>query len=287
MIEQSNYAEEVKERLLQELVSMKKQSVFSLIFAIICVIVMVFLLFKLRESNRNLNRAREKVAQQNDSLEARNVAITNLKNELDAWRMSLLEVDSIPASVANPAPIIVPEEVALANGPEPIIERPTLPPTIRRYSANRVPAGSDNPMAQNETGAASVQMPEETRVIYQPPIQQYSLKKEESISNTPFFGYIIYIQDAKKREASTDLQEMLKAQGAIVPAIQSRNLPARFGTSIKYFHQQDEKNAQGVKNLLLGILRKNKIDATEKDIPVTYVFNAKVSLGQLEVWVGN
>ena len=288
MIEESNYDKEVKERLLQELASMKKQSVFSLLFAIICVIVMVFLLFKLRESNRNLNHAREKVAQQNDSLEARNVAITNLKNELDAWRMSLLEVDSIPASVANPEPIMVPEEVAIANGPEPIIERPTtLPPRIRRYRASRTPANGDYSVAQSETGTASDQMQQEVRVSYQAQAQQYTLKKEEAISKTPFFGYIIYIQDARKRDASADLQEILKEKGAIVPAIQSQNLPARFRTSIKYFHQQDEKNAQGVKKLLLGILRKNKIDVAEKDVPVIYIANAKVSLGQLEVWIGN
>ncbi len=275
-----NYSEEVRQNLLKEIASMKKQSVFSLVFAIICVIVMVYLFFRLRESNRKLIQAKAKLAQQNLVLEEQKLTLTNFKNELDAWRMSLLKVDSLPQESTVPEPIIVPEEVATI--PEPVLERPTISVRTRRP-----PTRANDPLPDNSASSPPEVSQEEAlrpMIVYQ--TQRYDLRQQQSASKSLCFGYIIYIQDARKGEVSADLQKTLKEEGAIVPAIQSKNLPARFGTSIKYFHQEDEKSAQWVKKLLLDLLKKNGVRLA-KDIPVIYVSNAKVSLGQLEVWIGN
>ncbi|MFB9294536.1 hypothetical protein [Persicitalea jodogahamensis] len=291
MIENPDYSDEVKGRLLHELASMKKQSVFSLLFAIICVVVMVFLFYKLRESNRELTRAKEKLARQNDLLEDQKVVLTNFKNELDAWRMSLLEVDSIPIQL-EPEVVMMPGEAAMPAGAEPVLERPTMPvqsnkPRVRSPQTSGPVQSEDNdPWVQGSLPQA-VQQPSEPMVAQQAQTQHYELKKQGSASRSICFGYIIYIQDAKAREASKELQKMLKEKGAIVPAIQSRNLPRSFRTSIKYFHQEDERAAQWVSKILRGILKERGVNVRTTDIPVTYVSNAKVSLGQLEVWVGN
>ena len=288
MTDDPNYSEEVRQNLLREIASMKRQSVFSLIFAILCVIVMVYLFFRLRESNRELTQAKEKLAEQNLTLEEQKLALTNFKNELDAWRMSLLEVDSLPDELAQPEPIMLPEDVALAA--EPVLARPTIPKRARRNLPRR-PQTSGGSVAETDQAGASapavVQAAPEPMVMYQTQAQHYDLNKQQSTAKSLCFGYIIYIQDAKKGEVSTDLQKLLKEKGAIVPAIQSKNLPARYRTTIKYFHPQDEKSAQWVRKLLLDTLKKNRISMAEADVPVTYVANAKVSLGQLEVWIGN
>lgn len=289
MIEELNYDEEMKEQLLQEVTSMKKQSVLFLSFAFIGLIAIAFLIIKLRETNTDLSNAKKKVAQQNDSLEFQNEKITKLKNELDDWRISMLKLDSIPAPV-EPEAIVVLDEVAIDVAPGPIIKKPTLPVWGKKFPAKPPHIGGKSQAKQVEAQAspsAAIQAPPKPLIVMQAQTKHYAQKKHEGVSKTPLFGYIIYIQDAEKGEASTDLQKILKEKGAIVPAIQSQNLPAEFRTSIKYFHQQDGRNAQGVKELMLRILRKNKIVVTDKDIPVTYVANAKVSLGQLEVWIGN
>lgn len=284
---------------------MKKQSVYFLLFAFIGLIVMVILFFDLQERKRSetaakeaLAEAQKELARQYVLLEIQEKSATETKNELDSWRMSLLEVDSIPAAVM-PEVIVLPEEVATAVAPEPAIGRPTIfiennsrliNSRVREViedlhrnvevemQTSGVPTELDQ--AQNPTTAA-VQVPFEP-MIYRTKTQHYGLR-EESVSKSICFGYIIYIQDAKTREASIELQKMLKEKGAIVPAIQSKNLPRNFATSIKYFHKEDERAAQWVKEVLPNILKKQGADA----IPVTYIANAKVSLGQLEVWIGN
>ncbi|MPR34378.1 hypothetical protein [Salmonirosea aquatica] len=288
MKEELNYSEEVKRELLSEIASMKRQSVFSLIFAIMCVVGMVYLFYRLRASNRKLTEAKEKLAQQNVVLEEQKASLTTFKNELDAWRMSLLEVDSIPASVAEPEAASASGDFVQTVDSVPVIERPTT--RIRRFqNRSRLQNGTENASLEDPgevpSPASEIALDRPT-VVYEAKAQQYSLKKQEAISATPFFGYIIYIQDATRRQASDELLKILKEKGAIVPAIQSKNLPPRFPTSIKYFHPQDEKNAEAVRNLLLTVLVKDKEGQTKLEIPVTYISNAKVSLGQLEVWIG-
>lgn len=275
MMDDSNYSDEVEEQLLQALSSLKKQSVFSLIFAIICLVVMVFLFFKLQKTNQQLKDAKQELAQQKKLLENQQAALTKeILNELNDWRISQLESGSPPVEVI----------------PEPVEEQPADPVRNRGPQAGVSPNSNRVPNAPAQSQApqvTAIQAPSQSEAAHRVPSQPSGSRKQIAVLRKPFSGNIIYIQDTKKRKATADLREALKEKGAIVPAIQSKNLPGNFATSIKYFHKQDEKAAKDVKRLLQTTLKNNGIGAGNAAVPITYVANAKVSLGQLEVWVGN
>ncbi len=92
MVEAFDNSEEAKRELLKEVTSLRKQSVFALILAILFIVVTVYLYFQLRESNKNLEASKTQLEIQNDS-------ITGLKNLLSGFREQYLK-ENAPATVS-------------------------------------------------------------------------------------------------------------------------------------------------------------------------------------------
>jgi len=99
------------------------------------------------------------------------------------------------------------------------------------------------------------------------------------------FGYIVYIQDRRGSQVSEPIRQALKDKGAIVPAIEHMGDRMKFSSSVKYFHQEDKGMADFMQGLILKTLDSRKIRYSAKQLPVTYIANDKVPLGQLEVWI--
>ncbi len=99
------------------------------------------------------------------------------------------------------------------------------------------------------------------------------------------FGYIVYIQDRRGSQVSEPIRQALKDKGAIVPAIEHMGDRVKFSSSVKYFHKEDKGMADFMQGLILKTLDSRKIRYSAKQLPVTYIANDKVPLGQLEVWI--
>ena len=67
MIEETEYTEEVRQQLLAEIASMKKQSLFSLVFTVACIIGMAYFYVELRKSRDELITEKQKVQQQKNA----------------------------------------------------------------------------------------------------------------------------------------------------------------------------------------------------------------------------
>ena len=99
------------------------------------------------------------------------------------------------------------------------------------------------------------------------------------------FGYIVYIQDRRGSRVSEPIRKALKDKGAIVPAIEHMGDRIKFSSSVKYFHKEDKGMADFMQGLILKTLSSKNISYSVKQLPVTYIPNDKVPLGQLEVWI--
>lgn len=98
----------------------------------------------------------------------------------------------------------------------------------------------------------------------------------------PFLGLIVYIQDRKGSQVSDTLKAVLLEKGAIVPSIQHIRTSMKFGNAVKYFHPNESQTAEALKSQLDQILGKKAIQAR---VPVRYLANDKVPIGQFEVWI--
>jgi hypothetical protein len=98
----------------------------------------------------------------------------------------------------------------------------------------------------------------------------------------PFLGLIVYIHDRKGSLVSDTLKAALLAKGAIVPSIQHIGNSMRFGNAVKYFHPNESQTAEMLKSQLDQILDRKAIQAR---VPIRYLANDKVPIGQFEVWI--
>ncbi|SDE46355.1 hypothetical protein SAMN04487996_105120 [Dyadobacter soli] len=98
----------------------------------------------------------------------------------------------------------------------------------------------------------------------------------------PFLGLIVYIHDRKGSRVSDTLKAALLEKGAIVPSIQHISNKMPFGNAVKYFHPNESQTAETLKSQLDQILGKKAIQAK---VPVRYLANDKVPIGQFEVWI--
>ncbi|MBU1822627.1 MAG: hypothetical protein KKG00_14105 [Bacteroidetes bacterium] len=98
-------------------------------------------------------------------------------------------------------------------------------------------------------------------------------------------GYIIYIQDRRGSKVSAALRKTLKDKGAIVPAIEHIAPSRAFRSSIRYFHEGDEKIATYLQEVALATLGAEKVSYSARQLPIQFIPNKKVPLGQLEVWI--
>jgi hypothetical protein len=98
----------------------------------------------------------------------------------------------------------------------------------------------------------------------------------------PFLGLIVYIHDRKGSQVSDTLKAALLAKGAIVPSIQHIGNSMKFGNAVKYFHPNESQTAETLKSQLDQILGRKAIQAR---VPVRYLANDKVPIGQFEVWI--
>ncbi|MCF0069312.1 hypothetical protein LZD49_02440 [Dyadobacter sp. CY261] len=98
----------------------------------------------------------------------------------------------------------------------------------------------------------------------------------------PFLGLIVYIHDRKGSQVSDTLKAALLEKGAIVPSIQHIGNTMKFGNAVKYFHKNENQTAETLKGQLDLILGTKAIQAR---VPVRYLANDKVPIGQFEVWI--
>lgn len=98
----------------------------------------------------------------------------------------------------------------------------------------------------------------------------------------PFLGLIVYIHDRRGSQVSDTLKAALLAKGAIVPSIQHIGSSMKFGNAVKYFHPNESQTAETLKSQLDQILGRKAIQAR---VPVRYLANDKVPIGQFEVWI--
>ncbi len=217
MLEEFDNSQEAKRGLLQEVTSLRKQSVIALILAILFIVVTVYLYFQLQESKEDLKVSYAQLEVQNDS-------ILDLKNQLNDFREKYL-IENLPASV-------------------------TLSPSY----ANRPGAYKKYSSTNADTWDAC-------------------------------FGYIVYIQDRRGSRVSEPIRQALKDKGAIVPAIEHMGDRVKFSSSVKYFHKEDKGMADFMQGLILKTLSSKNIKYSASQLPVNYIANDKVPLGQLEVWI--
>lgn len=98
----------------------------------------------------------------------------------------------------------------------------------------------------------------------------------------PFLGLIVYIHDRKGSQVSDTLKAALLAKGAIVPSIQHIGNSMKFGNAVKYFHPNESQTAETLKSQLDQILGRKAIQVR---VPIRYLANDKVPIGQFEVWI--
>lgn len=122
-----------------------------------------------------------------------------------------------------------------------------------------------------------------------PPLTQkveliYKGERKMVVTKGPLFGYLIYLQDREGSQVAPQLRQTLKAQGAIVPDIQHMKGAESFITTVKYFHVEDVAAAQAVYAELEATYKALNIPFNGK-APDSKPYNAKVPVGQLEVWM--
>ncbi len=273
MIEKIKQAEEVRQQLLAEIASMKKQSLGSLIFAVVCIVAMVYFYAELRESNDNLRVAKQELQKKDRVLQAQkkllqqqNIELEASKKAMDDWRIEQMDKHRRQQSTkaAALAPISPPREA-------------TPPVLLASLSPSAGVTGS--------TGR---------RLIYYQPFASAAarpvgrLARSRRIANpatSPFYGYIIHIKDArltkdaKKNRALGALQKKLKDAGAIVPGVRAVKSTRTVVTCVKYFHAPDRKSAHEAAKLLSSLLGDT--------VGVVQEAKPQLSRGQLEVWIGD
>lgn len=231
MVEAFDSSEEAKRGLLHEVASLRKQSVFALILAVLFILLTVYLYFQLRESQADLKVSYTQLEKSNANLqasqkllEAQNDSILELKNQLNDFREKYL-IENLPATVEL--------SPSYANRPR----------AYRKYST-----------ANDGTWDAC-------------------------------FGYIVYIQDRRGSKVSDDIREALKEKGAIVPSIEHMGESVKFSNEVRYFHKEDKGMADFMQGLILKTLSSKQISYSEQQLPVSYIANDQVPLGQLEIWI--
>lgn len=110
------------------------------------------------------------------------------------------------------------------------------------------------------------------------PSYSYKTKNEGE-----FFGYIIYIQDYKNSKVSDKLHEEFTQQGAIAPRIEHIGNSKKFGNAIKYFHPNEQKAAENIRQQVMETLKSSNI--TDVNMQLNYIENDKVPAGQFEIWI--
>ena len=274
MIEKINQTEEIRQQLLAEIASMKKQSLFSLIFAVVCIVVMVYFYAQLQAtkvtleaSNVILEAKKQELQLKNDTLKLQKNKLDTLVKALDNWRNYVRELKAQPL-----------QEIERHRKQLPTKASAFAPTFLRQEAAPIVLLASISP-------GYGITERVHRKVIYYQPVASPAIQPAATPAISPFFGYIIYIKDArltkdaKKNQALETLQKRLKDAVAIVPGVQAVNSSRTSATQVKYFYKSDEKTAHEAAKLLSGLVN-GTVGVVQESQP-------RMSRGQLEVWLGD
>jgi septal ring factor EnvC (AmiA/AmiB activator) len=127
-------------------------------------------------------------------------------------------------------------------------------------------------------------------VAMAPPPTRYaqvykSKQKGKAGADQSCLGYVIYIQDREGSGVSAALRQTLKDKGGIVPAIEHIAPSRAFSSSVRYFHEEDKDIATYLQQTALATFRGQKGASSAQPLPIQFIPNKKVPLGQLEIWI--
>lgn len=213
-------SEEARKGLLHEVTSLRKQSLFALVLAILFIVITVYLYFQLQERKKDLEKSNTGLKNSKVQLEAQNKKINDLNEQLNEFRQQYLKENAA--------------------------SQPKKYSSVGKYPSTAA--------VKTDTWQSC-------------------------------FGYIVYIQDRRGSRVSESIRQALKDKGAIVPAIEHMGERVKFSSSVRYFHREDKAMADFIQALIMKTLDSSKIAYSATQLPVSYIANDKVPLGQLEIWI--
>lgn len=270
--------ENSQERFVKQITGLKKQSTFALLLALVLVLITAYLIISLNKSNNNLTTSRNELKEMKDSIQY-------LNEQMNKWRESLIldqkQSTNYPYEIAAsfqdelaPVPFPPPPSPIAQDLKE--YDRISQKRTATIFSSKSTDLDKYTEYSQSHAAFPSA-------IPAPPPKPSNMPYNSKQKNNSDFFGYIIYIQDYKNSKVSDTLSKILMQHGAIVPRIEHIGTSKKFGNAVKYFHPNEKKAAESIQQMVMQILDGKNL--TNVRMPVNYLDNDKVPVGQFEIWI--
>lgn len=248
---------ELKDELKTRISSLKRQTIIFLLCTILSVFYAIYLSNNLKKANASLEKTEQRLADESESW--RNLLKTNNQK----WQDSLTKLTK---QYSIPPKYNYNDNVNLYIEPEIPANTEPLPP-IANVDGNQIlKIKTKDDIIAN-------------RII----VPKADIISEAKIMNRRnYLGYLIYIQAVNNSRYSKSAQNILRARGFTVPAIEQMEKIKQSG--IIYFHDDDKSIADSIRSILVSSFRKTpkNIDRSFRVIDRT---NIKAPKGQLEIWL--